>query len=215
MIETYEICKILVGTESFYKDNSQNMLVTAIDFYTQGQVASVEFDYKKVFDREDKYNDIVGFYHTHPSGCTSMSGTDVETMKQWVRCLGKALICLIECDKKLYSWIFFKDETNDIIFKEIKASTDNDINYNLWLEKTSNFWNSADFLLTEMEEISEVEILEDISDRLDYIETVLNKVISGLDAIGNGMQVIANSIDNLVEAQKVIIDNVVKDKENE
>lgn len=215
MQETYEVCKILVNTEAFYKENAQHMMVTAIDFYTQKQVASVEFDYNKVFEREDKYKDIVGFYHTHPAGCVTMSKTDISTMVQWVKCLGKALVCLIECENRLYSWIFYKDEAGEISYKDIKATTNNDVNYNLFLEHSSGFWNSADFLLTEMEEVSEVELLDEMFNSLNNIETTLATMANGLNTIGEGMQSMADSIKNLAEIQKVILDELIEGSTDE
>ena len=117
----YEICKVLVSTETAYKDGAPHAFVTSIDSCTQKQVASVEFDYKKVFDREDKYEDIAGFYHTHPSGMNMMSSIDIETMNQWVRCLGKSLICVIETEEKLNAWAFIKGQDLDVRHKQIQA----------------------------------------------------------------------------------------------
>jgi len=209
MQETYEVCKILIGTETYHRNNAQHMLATAINFYTQKQIASVEFDYASVFEREDKYKDVVGFFHTHPSGCTSMSQTDIDTMVQWVKCLGKALLCIIECDKQLYAWIFYKNE-DKILNKEIKATTTNDTNYNIWLEASPNFWNSADFLLSEIEEVSEVELLSEMCDRLDNLDLTVSKMLDGLNAVSEGMKGISNSIDVFAEVQKALIDSLTE-----
>ena len=112
-----ETCKILINTETSYKDNAPHLLVTGIGSYTQGLAGSVEFKYDDVYDREDRYHDIVGFYHTHPSGLNVMSPTDVETMTQWVKCLGKSLICVIETKEQLNAWLFIKGENGDVSCK--------------------------------------------------------------------------------------------------
>ena len=73
---------------------------------TKGDVASVEFDAAWALEREESHGDIVGFYHTHPSGSPDLSRRDVKTMHAWVGAFGKALLCLIECDGKVTAWRF-------------------------------------------------------------------------------------------------------------
>ena len=47
-----------------------------------GQPASVEFDWDWVLDREERYGDVLGFYHTHPAGLAAPSDRDLRT---WFR----------------------------------------------------------------------------------------------------------------------------------
>lgn len=64
---------------------------------TYGTHDSVSFDWELVLGREERYGDVLGFYHTHPSGFFSPSQRDNRTMSSWVSCFGKPLLCLIEC----------------------------------------------------------------------------------------------------------------------
>lgn len=82
--------------------------------YRRGGPGSVEFSWEWVFDQEDKFHDVIGFYHTHSKGIPNYSSTDIETMKQWVKCLGKDLICVIECDGKLNAWFFSSKEIKKV-----------------------------------------------------------------------------------------------------
>jgi proteasome lid subunit RPN8/RPN11 len=75
-----------------------------------GQPASVEFDWSWVLEREERRGDVLGFYHTHPAGMAVPSARDVRTMRAWVSCLGKPLLCVIESDKALAAHLFATDE---------------------------------------------------------------------------------------------------------
>ena len=86
------------------------------NFTTQDNKVGVEFDYKKVYDREDSRHDVMGFYHTHPKGCRYASEEDNITMKGWAKCLGKPLICIIRHDTDVdneddYSLYFYDNFT--------------------------------------------------------------------------------------------------------
>jgi len=143
----YEEYKLLVNTETSYKDGAPHALLTGTDNCTQYNAGQVIFDYQKVYDREDTYHDVVGFYHTHPSGMSDMSGIDIETMRQWVLCLGKNLICIIETDDTLKGWMCIKSEDGQVAMREINVSTRNDVNYDVWFDSGASFWHPTDFLL--------------------------------------------------------------------
>jgi proteasome lid subunit RPN8/RPN11 len=66
---------------------------------TTGEPASVEFDASWAMAREESRGDVVGFYHTHPSGVTQPSRRDDRTMHAWVSSFGRPLLCLIEADR--------------------------------------------------------------------------------------------------------------------
>jgi proteasome lid subunit RPN8/RPN11 len=63
---------------------------------TRGTIASVAFDATWVLHREEARSDVMGFFHTHPSGPPSPSSRDDRTMWAWVSSLGKPLLCIIE-----------------------------------------------------------------------------------------------------------------------
>jgi proteasome lid subunit RPN8/RPN11 len=55
----------------------------------------VAFDGRWVLEREERYQDVVGFYHTLPDGPPKPSRRDVRTMRAWCSAFGKPLLCLI------------------------------------------------------------------------------------------------------------------------
>ena len=76
-----------------------------------GKPASVEFDADWVLQREETRGDVVGFYHTHPSGMSSPSVRDCRTMRAWAGSFGKPLLCLIEADGKVIAYHYADDES--------------------------------------------------------------------------------------------------------
>lgn len=173
-----ETCKILINTESAFKENVPHILTTAIGSYSQGLAGAVEFNYEDVYNREDKYSDVVGFFHTHPSGLDRMSATDIETMTQWVRCLGKSLICIIDSGDKISGWLFMKDDSGNVTHRTAQILSENDVNYDVWLDRKGPFWNPVDFLLEDpFEEMYEEDrIIGDMDNKL-------NDVLDGLGHI--------------------------------
>jgi proteasome lid subunit RPN8/RPN11 len=85
-----------------------------------GQRASVEFDWNWVLDREERHGDVLGFYHTHPAGTAVPSARDVRTMRAWVSCLGKPLLCVIESDGTLAAYTFATDEDSGQALDEVE-----------------------------------------------------------------------------------------------
>ena len=77
---------------------------------TKGEPASVGFDAQWVLEREETKNDVVGFYHTHPSGMPSPSERDDRTMHAWVGSFGKPLLCVIEADREVIAYLYPDDE---------------------------------------------------------------------------------------------------------
>ena len=75
-----------------------------------GGAASVTFDWSWVLEREERYGDVTGFFHTHPAGPPTPSGRDVRTMRAWVSCLGKPLLCLIQSGDEMGATLFRDDE---------------------------------------------------------------------------------------------------------
>ena len=81
---------------------------------TSGDMTSVEFEAAWVLDREEQKGDVVGFYHTHPSGQPAPSRRDVRTMRAWCGSFGKALLCLIEASGNVAAYRFDTDESEGI-----------------------------------------------------------------------------------------------------
>jgi proteasome lid subunit RPN8/RPN11 len=77
---------------------------------TEGAPASVAFNPDYVTQRDDKYHDVVGFIHTHPSFTANYSSRDDRTMKAWVLSLGKPLVCCIIGIDGLRAWWYLNDE---------------------------------------------------------------------------------------------------------
>jgi proteasome lid subunit RPN8/RPN11 len=75
-----------------------------------GDPGSVAFDWSWVLAREEGRGDILGFFHTHPAGVTLPSQRDVRTLRAWVSCLGKPLLCLIASGDGLGGYLFAHDE---------------------------------------------------------------------------------------------------------
>jgi hypothetical protein len=75
-----------------------------------GSPASVEFDWAWVTEREERYGDVAGFFHTHPPGLATPSPRDLRTMRAWVSSFGKPLLCLIESGDRLSAYVFDSDE---------------------------------------------------------------------------------------------------------
>jgi protein tyrosine phosphatase (PTP) superfamily phosphohydrolase (DUF442 family) len=76
----------------------------------KGSPASVEFDWAWVLEREERYGNVAGFFHTHPAGMATPSQRDLRTMRAWVSCFGKPLLCLIESGDRLSAYLFTLDE---------------------------------------------------------------------------------------------------------
>ena len=75
-----------------------------------GESASVAFDWAWTLEREERRGDVLGFYHTHPDGPTTPSARDVRTMRAWVSCFGKPLLCVIMSGGALSAYLFQTDE---------------------------------------------------------------------------------------------------------
>lgn len=85
-----------------------------------GGPASVEFDWSWVWEREERFGDILGFYHTHPAGLAAPSARDVRTMRAWVSCLGKPLLCVICSGDALVAHVFADDEDGGQALGEVQ-----------------------------------------------------------------------------------------------
>ena len=74
---------------------------------SSGTAASVEAAWTWALSREERYGDVVGFFHTHPKGVGAQpSSRDIRTMKAWCSAFGKPLLCVIAAGKALNSFLF-------------------------------------------------------------------------------------------------------------
>jgi hypothetical protein len=114
MISNNEICYVLVG------QRRGRIWHGRLRQRQTGQLANVEFDWDWVLGREERYGDILGFYHTHPAGLAAPSDRDLSTMRAWVSCLGKPLLCLIEAGDRLAAYAFATDEDDGQLLAEVE-----------------------------------------------------------------------------------------------
>jgi proteasome lid subunit RPN8/RPN11 len=86
-----------------------------------GGPASVEFDWSWVWEREERFGDILGFFHTHPASLAAPSARDVRTMRAWVTCLGRPLLCVIRSGDALAAYVFANDEDEGRVLGEVQC----------------------------------------------------------------------------------------------
>jgi proteasome lid subunit RPN8/RPN11 len=80
----------------------------------------VNFDGLGVLRREEERQDVLGFFHTHPTGPEEPSARDVRTMRAWCSAFGKPLVCAIACPEKLAAFRFDPDSTDGVPFAEVR-----------------------------------------------------------------------------------------------
>ena len=107
-----EQCWVLVGK------HQGNLCIARRLVLTSGQPTTVEFDPDWVIRRDESWQDVVGFLHTHPSGNVGLSRRDIDTMQAWTSCLGRPLLCLIAADDKIAGYQFEDDECTGQLVKE-------------------------------------------------------------------------------------------------
>jgi len=97
---TTEVCFVLLG------QFNNGICHAKLSWRRSGSHASVQFDGNRVLEREERYGDVVGFYHTHPDGFVQPSDRDVRTMGAWSFSFGKPLICAIGTSAGVQAWLF-------------------------------------------------------------------------------------------------------------
>jgi hypothetical protein len=139
MINDKESFKVLIDTETAYKDGAPHVMATGIPVYSQQEVEH----------REAIYHNVIGFYFARRAQDATITDEDIASMKGLVDKFGRSLLCLIENDDGIKGWAFSKDDIGEISFHEAYISTSNDVNYDVWLKKDGNFWNPVSFLFEE------------------------------------------------------------------
>jgi proteasome lid subunit RPN8/RPN11 len=74
-----------------------------------GERFQVRFDGAWALEREERCQDVVGFYHTHPDGPAVPSRRDVRTMRAWCSSFGKPLLCVIDSPVGVRGYRFVAD----------------------------------------------------------------------------------------------------------
>lgn len=172
--------KTLIGTDTFHKEGSPHLMVTVIEC-------------DNINDREDKYKDVVGFYN-YISGEDSINDETIKVMDDWTDILKKNIIFLLKNDKKLSGWLF--EYSEEISYREIEVFTLNDINYDIWLDPETNFWNPVDFLL-EAEYYTpniDEEFNDNIDERLQHIENSIIQLDTKISELTDNIKEIVEKI---------------------
>ncbi len=74
---------------------------------SSGEVASVEAAWEWALAREERFGDVIGFFHTHPRGAgAGPSSRDIRTMRAWCSAFGKPLLCVIAAGKIINGYTF-------------------------------------------------------------------------------------------------------------
>lgn len=107
-IETPEIffreqCWILKGKKF------KNRYVGTLSYQGEGDMASVDFDWRKATS-----TNVLGFYHTHPSGLQTPSTRDDRTMGALVRAEGRPLLCGILTEESDNCYVYKRLEDGTI-----------------------------------------------------------------------------------------------------
>jgi hypothetical protein len=114
-------------------------------------------------------------------------------MDDWADILKKNIIFLIKNDKKLSGWLF--EYSEDISYREIQAFTLNDVNYDIWLDPETSFWNPVDFLL-EAEYYTPADFGDaDVDERLKHIEEGITQLDTKISELTNNVKDIVKKYD--------------------
>ena len=86
---------------------------------SSGEAAAVEADWEWALRREERYGDVVGFFHTHPHGDPQPSSRDIRTMQAWRSALGKPLLCVIAAGRVVKGYVFANNDGQATQVKDI------------------------------------------------------------------------------------------------
>src|SRR4051794_23100216 len=79
-----------------------------------GETCAVTVDGAAALAREEKFGNVAGFMHTHPTGPNGLSARDIATMRAWCGCFGKPLLCVIACPAGLLGFEFAGDASRGV-----------------------------------------------------------------------------------------------------
>lgn len=113
-----EICYILIGKRigRFWFGRLVKKVI--------GSPGSVEFDWEWVLKREEEKGDVIGFWHSHPSGEIELSFRDSHTTIAWETCFYKPLLCVIQVARQWRCYRCFRyygviDDARNYCFRPI------------------------------------------------------------------------------------------------
>ena len=97
--------------------------VGILRYHSSGEIATVDFDWKKVFNSKT----FLGWYHSHPGEKNLIpSSTDNKTLRSWIKASSRTFLCGIKCcgEHRCYCyygrWLEVKRETS-VFYKAIGA----------------------------------------------------------------------------------------------
>ena len=88
-----------------------------LSYQGEGDISSVDFDWRKATSKN-----ILGFYHTHPSGLQTPSSRDDRTMSALVRAEGRPLLCGILTDDSNNCYVYKRAEDRTIEDVKLKSA---------------------------------------------------------------------------------------------
>jgi len=181
----YEIYYMIVGYTNGNQPYTENIVANLVDYRTQKSAASVAFDYQFVIDWEDKHGNVIGFFHTHPKGFAGPSGTDIRTMTGWCQCLGKDLICAIDCGDSVSAIPFRFDA------KKGRVKQDADVSDYVYFSHTSELvpYKNDNIMLPQNNETITLTDYEypEVEDKKVTIEKELEKPQPPADRVVEGV----------------------------
>ena len=122
--------EVLIGTESFYDEGAAHLTTTLINV-------------ESAATREDRYKDVVGFKTNKIDALNSSNEFMIGQIEQ----LNKNLVLIEHHKNKSAGKIFYKNADGKYLDKKIHIHTANDINFDIWLDTNSCYWNPVDVLL--------------------------------------------------------------------
>lgn len=165
-------CRCLVVTDTFEASNLPHLLLTALGLEEYITNEDALF-------RENKYKDLAGillYKDVH-----EITEEETNYMHNLVESTGKSLLQIVDAEQYLSGKLFYKED-KEVHSRNVQVHSNNDINFDVWLDSQSSLWNPVDFLLDGGFASSEVfqslddgilislhETLEDIKEKLDYL----------------------------------------------
>lgn len=176
--------RLLIGTETFHKAGAPHMVATVIEG-------------SNLLDREAQYKDVVGYCkYEHEE-------IDIEAyhedMKNSVSALNKNLVFVLKRDDKLLGWLYYRNQ-DKVEFREIQIFTSNDVNYDLWLDPETSFWNPVDFLLEA--EYFDRSLADEYSEEESLLEEKLDALVAKVEVLNTTVLQLAGVIRSLLKTVK-------------
>lgn len=128
------------------------------DDKTTGIIGQVKFDANYVINQDEVYENVIGFYHTHPGMGASPSDRDHRTMKAWVCCLGKPLICIIKGCDGVRAWLYRDDESAPWECRQVKKFKSLFVGARVWNTDDDEHFLFEEEMFDDDDDVIEVEV---------------------------------------------------------